>query len=329
VRGAYLMDPKHLPLIWPPDERARVAELLGTSPPILTEAEATADPSPLRDVDVLLSGWGCPRLDAAFLDRAARLCVVFYAAGSVRHIVTDASWERGVRICSAWAANAVPVAEYSLSQIIFCLKGGWRLARATRDSRTFVQAEGVAGALGSTVGLVSLGMIGRRVHELLRSLEVEVAAYDPLVSGAEARKLGVRLVSLDELFRISDVVSVHAPWIPETEGLIRRHHFASMKPCAGFVNTARGAVIAEPEMIEVLRARPDLQAVLDVTWPEPPAADSPLYNLPNVVLTPHIAGSVGAERRRLGRAMREDLERWLRGEPLVGEVTRERAATLA
>ena len=102
-----------------------------------------------------------------------------------------------------------------------------------------------------------------------------------------------------------------------------------MKPFASLINTARGAVIAEPEMIEVLRARPDLQAVLDVTWPEPPAADSSLYDLPNVVLTPHIAGAVGLERNRLGRAMREDLERWLKGEPLVGEVTRERAATLA
>jgi phosphoglycerate dehydrogenase-like enzyme len=79
----------------------------------------------------------------------------------------------------------------------------------------------------------------------------------------------------------------------------------------------------------VLRARPDLQAVLDVTWPEPPAADSPLDDLPNVVMTPHSSGAVGPERHRLGRAAREDLARWLRGEPLVGEVTRERAATLA
>ncbi len=329
VHGAYLMDPKHIPLVWPPEERALVAGLLGTSPPFLTEAEAAADPSPLRDVEVLLSGWGCPKLDAAFLARAPRLRAVFYAAGSVRHIVTDASWERGVRICSAWGANGVPVAEFTFSQIVFCLKGGYRLSRAVRERRTFVEAVGVAGALGSTVGLVSLGQIGRRVRELLRNLEVEVVAFDPFLSPAEARSLGVRSVPLDELFRISDVVSLHTPWIPETEGLVRGHHFASMKPFAAFINTARGAVIAEPEMIEVLRARPDLQAVLDVTWPEPPATGSPLYELPNVVLTPHIAGSVGRERGRMGRATREDLERWMKGEPLVGEVTRERAATLA
>jgi phosphoglycerate dehydrogenase-like enzyme len=329
VRGAFLLDLKHIPLVWPPEERALVAGLLGMSPPILTEAEAAADPSPLRDVEVLLSGWGCPKLDAAFLARAPRLRALFYAAGSVRHIVTDASWERGVRICSAWGANGVPVAEFTFSQVVICLKGGYRLSRAVRERRTFVEAEGVAGALGSTVGLISLGEIGRRVRELLRSLEVEVVAYDPFLGSADARSLGVRSVTLDELFKVSDVVSVHTPWIPETEGLIRGHHVASMKPYASLINTARGAVIAEPEMIEVLRARPDLQAVLDVTWPEPPATDSPLYDLPNVVMTPHIAGAVGPERNRLGRVTREDLERWLKGEPLVGEVTREHAAILA
>jgi phosphoglycerate dehydrogenase-like enzyme len=323
------MDLQHLPLIWPTSERALVEELLDTSPPILTAEAAASDPSPLRDTEVLLSGWGCPKLDAAFLERAPRLRAVFYAAGSVRHIVTEAMWERGVRISSAWGANAVPVAEFSLSQIVFCLKGGYRLSRAVRERRAFVEAEGVAGVLGSTVGLVSLGQIGRRVRELLRSLEVEVVAYDPFLSPADADFLGVRSVPLDELFRISDVVSVHAPWIPETEGLIRGRHAASMKPYAALINTARGAVIAEPEMIEVLRARPDLQAVLDVTWPEPPSAESALYDLPNVVLTPHIAGSVGPERRRMGRAMREDLARWLRDERLVGEVTRERASLLA
>ena len=329
VHGAYLMDTKRIPEVWPPAERALVEELLGCPTPILTEEEAASDPSPLRDVEVLLSGWGCPKLDAAFLARAPRLRALFYAAGSVRHIATDASWERGVRICSAWGANAVPVAEFTLSQIVFCLKGGYRLARAVREHRTFVEAEGVAGALGSIVGLMSLGQIGRRVREALRNLEVEVVVYDPFVSEAEARMLGVRLVSLDELFMISDVVSVHTPWIPETVGLIRGRHIASMKPYSALINTARGAVIAEPEMIEVLRARPDLQVVLDVTWPEPPVADSPLYDLPNVVMTPHIAGSIGRERQRLGRVTREDLARWLRGEPLVGEITRERAATLA
>jgi phosphoglycerate dehydrogenase-like enzyme len=249
VPGAYLLDPKHIPLVWPPEERALVADLLGMSPPILTEAEAAADPSPLRDVEVLLSGWGCPKLDAGFLDRAPRLSAVFYAAGSVRHIVTAASWDRGVRICSAWAANGVPVAEYSLSQIVFCLKAGYRLSRAVRERRTFVEHDGVAGTFGSTVGLVSLGQIGRRVRELLRILDVEVVAYDPFLGPAEAQKLGVRSVPLDELFRISDVVSIHTPWIPETEGLIRGRHIASMKPYASLINTARGAVIAEPEMI--------------------------------------------------------------------------------
>jgi phosphoglycerate dehydrogenase-like enzyme len=102
-----------------------------------------------------------------------------------------------------------------------------------------------------------------------------------------------------------------------------------MKPGASFINTARGAIVREGEMIEVLRARPDLFAVLDVTYPEPPAPDSPLYTLPNVILTPHIAGSMDGECRRMGRYMVEELRRYVKGEPLRWGISRERAAVLA
>ena len=128
--------------------------------------------------------------------------------------------------------------------------------------------------------------------------------------------MNVELVSLEELFRRADVVSVHTPWLPETEGLIRGAHIASMKQGATFINTARGAVVRERELLEVLAARPDLQAVLDVAIEEPPAADSQMYTLPNVLLTPHIAGSTGAECRRMGRYMAEELVRYAAGEPL-------------
>ena len=97
-----------------------------------------------------------------------------------------------------------------------------------------------------------------------------------------------------------------------------------MKPYSTFINTSRGAVIRENEMIEVLRQRPDLWAVLDVTYPEPPPPDSPLYTLPNVLLTPHIAGSMGEECRRQGRYMIEELERYLAGQPLSWAVTKEK-----
>jgi phosphoglycerate dehydrogenase-like enzyme len=125
------------------------------------------------------------------------------------------------------------------------------------------------------------------------------------------------------------VVSLHTPWLPETEGLIRGSHLASMKRGAAFVNTSRGAVVREAEMVSVLKDRPDITAVLDVTHPEPPEPDSLLYDLPNVVLTPHIAGSQGDECRRMGRLIVGELRRYVAGEPLEHEITRERAAMMA
>jgi phosphoglycerate dehydrogenase-like enzyme len=167
------------------------------------------------------------------------------------------------------------------------------------------------------------------VCDLLRRFAVRVIAYDPFATPETAAALGVSLCSLEECFAQADVVSLHTPWLPETEKMVRGAHFRAMKRDATFINTARGAVVDEPAMIEVLQARPDLTAILDVTHPEPPKPGSPLYALPNVVLTPHIAGSMGNECRRMGRYAVEECQRFLRGEPLLWQVTRERAATLA
>jgi phosphoglycerate dehydrogenase-like enzyme len=163
------------------------------------------------------------------------------------------------------------------------------------------------------------------VAERLRAFDVRVIAYDPFATPEAAADLSVELCTLEALFERSDVVSCHTPWLPETVGLLNGALFRRMKPGASFINTARGAVVNEAELIEVLGARDDLFAVLDVTYPEPPAVDSPLYTLPNVLLTPHIAGSMDDECRRMGRMMVDELDRWLRGEPLRHRVTRDYA----
>jgi len=187
----------------------------------------------------------------------------------------------------------------------------------------------VPGGYRSLVGLVSLGAAGRATAKLLRSFDVSLLAYDPSLNPAEAEELGVELMSLEDLFRRSDVVSLHAPWIPETEGLITGRLIASMKDGATLINTSRGAIVAEEEMIDVLRERPDLSAVLDVTFPEPPAPDSPLRSLPNIILTPHIAGSLQRERQRVAFEMVEELRRYLTGEPLRHRITSEMLAGMA
>jgi phosphoglycerate dehydrogenase-like enzyme len=309
-------------------ERADIADLVELVGPPQTAESVAGVPELLRETQLLLSGWRVPRLDAAFLAGAPRLEAVFYGAGSVRAFVTDALWERGIRVMTASAINAIPVSEYALAVILFSLKHGWRLARQARLARAFPDRAGVVGAFESTVGLISLGAVGRLVVERLRPFELRLLAHDPLLTREEGAALGVELCSLREVFERSEVVSCHTPLLDATRGLITGEHLAAMRAGATFVNTSRGAVVREAELIDVLRRRPDLQAVLDVADPEPPPPDSPLYTLPNVVLTPHIAGSMGHERRRLGRAVVEDLRNYVSGLPLRWEVTRERALAM-
>lgn len=285
--------------------------------PFLTKELIQTDPDALLDTELLFTGWGAPVLTAEFLASVPELKAVFLAAGSIKSITTDAFWATGIPIVSAASANAIPVAEFATAQVLLGLKHTHRFSRDMRKNKAFpprpLQAPG---ALGTTVGLVSLGEIGRGVARRLQSTSVRTIAYDPFASAATAKELGVELVSLAELFERSVVVSLHCPLLPETTGLIDGALVRSMPFGATLVNTARGAVVNEPELISALQERPDLTAVLDVTWPEPPVSGSPLYTLDNVILTPHLSGAMGDERGRMGQLVVDDASRWLRGEPL-------------
>ncbi|MET0262706.1 MAG: hydroxyacid dehydrogenase [Rariglobus sp.] len=295
----------------------------------MTGREALQRPDLLAQADVIFSGWGAPRMDVEFLSAAQRLKAVFYGAGSIRYFTSDEFWARSIAVSSAYAMNAVPVAEYTLATILLSLKNYWFHAAEIKRSGRLTERIPCAGAYGSKIGLISLGMIGRLVRDRLRAFDLEVLAYDPLLTPDEADRLGVELVSLDELFAQCDVISLHTPWLPETEGMVQGRHFELMKPRATFINTARGAIVREDEMCAVLQRRPDLTALLDVTWPDPPLPDSPVFTLPNVILTPHIAGSRDRECRRMGRLMIEEFDRWNRGEPLKWAISEEKSLTLA
>ncbi len=327
-KGLYVLGAQPYEWIYGAPERQRIAELVDIYAPLQTAEALVQDLSILLEAEIIFSGWGAPAFSRELLDAAPRLKIVFYGAGSIRSTVTEEFWARGIRITTAWGANAVPVSEFTLACITFSLKSVWQHAAQVRQEKRFLRLP-AASAFGSTVGIISLGMVGRQVVERLKSLDVHVIAYDPYVTAQEGAALGLEMVSLEEVFRRSDVVSLHTPWLKETEGLVNGAHLAMMKPGATFINTARGAVVCETEMIEVLRQRPDLFAVLDVTYPEPPEPGSLLYTLPNVFLTPHIAGSVGPECRRQGQYVIAELERYLAAQPLQYELTRERATIMA
>jgi len=329
-KALYILSESSYDQIYGEAERMAIDELVDIYAPMQTREAAEADPSILSELEIIMSGWGGPHVDEDLLEAAPRLEMVFYGAGSIRGIATDAFWARGVRISGAWGAIGIAVAEYTLSQILFCLKHGWRHAMAMKHPGMPRTSLRTRGAYGSTVGIISLGMIGRRVAKLLQGFDLNVLAYDPFFPVEGAEELGVTLCSLDEIFERSDLVTLHTPNLPETKGMLTGKHFASMKPGATFINSARGAVIREQEMIEVLASRPDdLFAVLDVTDPEPPEPGSPLYALPNVVLTPHMAGSMDQECNRQGRFMLDELKRYLGDEPLKYEITQEMAAKMA
>ena len=156
------------------------------------------------------------------------------------YCTTDAVWDRGILVTTAVAANSIPVAEYTLANIVLSLKRAWRMANQTRQQRRFPEPNTAAGCYGATIGLISLGATARALLKMLAALDVRVVAYDPFVDSADAAKLGAELVSLDELFTRSDVVSLHTPSLPETRGMITGQHLASMKQGATFINTGAG-----------------------------------------------------------------------------------------
>lgn len=309
------------------EEIGRRVELV---PESLDSRRLAMTPEALRDVEIIFGGWGMPPFDADLLRRLPRLKAVLVGAGSIKSIVSEAFWSRDIVITSGYGMNAIPVAEYTLATILFSLKLGWRYAWGMKVSGEYLPRLGpIPGAFGTTIGLVSLGAIGLKVVEYLRPFSLKVIAYDPYFNPSVAQSLGVELVSLEDVFQRSQVVSLHTPSLPETQGMITGRLFEMMRADATFINTARGVVVREEEMIAVLQKRPDLTAVLDVLHPEPPRMDSPILTLPNVVLTPHIAGSVDGECRRIGQCMLDELDRLLAGQPLQWRATREQIVRMA
>ncbi|MEV0269409.1 hydroxyacid dehydrogenase [Hamadaea sp. NPDC050747] len=287
-------------------------------PEPLTEVVSAANRARLREVEVMITGWGSPVLTSDVLDAAPRLRAVLHAAGSVKHHLTDAScWDRGILVTSAADANAVPVAEFTLAAILHSGKRVSAFVEAyRRRSSDSTWRDGVPEASNyrRTVGIVGLSRIGRRVARLLQSFDFTVLAHDPYADPADAEALGTVLLPLPDLVRRSDILTLHAPSLPETRNLLDRETLALLPDHATVINTARGSLIDTDALTaECVRGR--LNAVLDVTEPEPLPLDSPLFGLPNVQLTPHIAGAMGAEVHRLADAALDELDRYARGLP--------------
>ncbi|THA71025.1 hydroxyacid dehydrogenase [Streptomyces sp. A0958] len=308
---------------------SRVCDL--TPPPVLDDFTTDRAHAVLADTELLVTGWGCPPLDASALASAPRLRAVVHTAGSVRGHITDACWERGIKVSSAAAANALPVAEYTVAMILLSGKRVLERARSYRSQGLrddWLATSPEVGNYRRTVGILSASLIGRRVVELLRPYDLRVLLHDPYVSEEEAAALGVRPVGLGELFARSDVVSVHTPLLPATQGLVSRELLMSMRPDAVLLNTARGAVVDQDALVDVVR-QDRIRAILDVTDPDTLPAGHPLWECENALITPHLAGSQGNEWQRLVDLAATEAGRWATGEGFAHPVRRERLAFLA
>ena len=275
-----------------------------------------------------ITSWGVARLDGDVIAAAPRLRAMAHMGSSVTRFVSKALWERGIQVTTAGPALARDVAETTLGLMIVGMKRIWPLGQHVREGGWRESPYWPARELhGKTVGIVGAGHVGRRVIELLRPFDARVLLYDPYVSAEEAARLGVTLVEMDELARRADVVSLHAPAKLDTHHLLDSRRMALMKDDALLINTARGSLIDEQALVAEL-SKGRFFAFLDVTDPEPPAADNPLRRLENVVVTPHLAGCI-EDCGRMGEMAVEELRRFFAGEPPLYRVTPEMLGRIA
>ncbi len=285
-------------------------------------------------VEYLFSTWGLPELTPEEIRRHfPALKAVFYAAGSVKGFA-PAFLDCGVAVFSAWAANGVPVAECAAAEIILANKGFFGGAQTYRKTKSQDKGreksfECFPGNYNTNVGIIGAGMIGKLVIQRLKAYQLNVLVFDPFLSQEAAEQLGVQKCSLETLFESCQTVSNHLADKPETVGMLDYSLFSRMKPNAVFINTGRGAQVVEADLIRALTEEPDRFAVLDVTDPEPPREDSPLYSMENVILSPHLTGSFGNEFERMARHMLTEYDLFCAGKPTHYSITGEMLKTMA
>lgn len=322
------------PVLYPEELRARIRARADFSDQIYSSKDLD-DPALaglFARTQVIFSSWGMPALTEKQIEaHFPNLEAVYYAAGTVQYFARP-FLKRGVRVFSAWAANGVPVVEFTVAQIVLAGKGYFQSLRRYRERNrkaAFAYTMSLPCNYNIRVGILGAGVIGREVMARLKAYHYEVLAYDPYVSDEVLSSLGAKRASLEEIFSTCQIISNHVANLPATVGMIDGKLLHSMLPNAAFINTGRGAQVVESELIAALKACPDRTALLDVTWPEPPEEGSELYTLPNVFLTPHIAGSQNNEWARMALYMVEEFERTEDHLPVRYEVTEKMLETMA
>lgn len=297
-----------------------------TSPETVAELKEFA-----RGLDALIVCHGSPRIGEEVFSAARRLMFVGELEGDrfAQRIDVDAARARGVRAVDTTHGSSYPVSEWALALILVGLRNGgahfrrlaagelWGTAEQRLHEPEFQWNEELT---GKTVGLIGGGYIARRLIEFLKPFRCEVLVHDPYISSDIAYAHNFTLTSLDNVMSRSDVAVSLAPITPGTRGMLGRHEFALLRPGAVFVNVSRGAVVQTGALIERLETG-DIVACLDVFDPEPVPVDSPVRQMPNVFLSPHIAGTTQRSRTRFFEEMVGELERHFAGHQTLFDLT--------
>lgn len=297
----------------------------------ITKKNIEANKEFLKDCEVAFSTWGMLKLtEEEIKNYLPNLKVLFYSAGTVQYFAKP-FLNCGVKVFSAFAANAVPVAEFTAAQIILATKGYFQTAKRYKRLTLLALKHGFTcpGNFESKVGLVGFGAIGKSVAKKLMDTELEVYAYDPFISQEVADEYGVKLESLEYIFANCDVISNHLANKKELNNIFNKDLFKLMKSHTTFINTGRGAQVDEHALARALIAHPSRTAVIDVLKLEFLPYINPLYWCPNTIITPHIAGSTGNEPQRMAQYMMKEFDAYLKGEDMKFEVTEKMLSTMA
>lgn len=282
----------------------------------------------VKGADYIITSWGSPQIDKEILDVCPHLVAVMHAAGSPKPVVSDALIEKKIRVTYSAVALGEGVAETALTMAISAIKGLFILPEHTAKGEWNECKLLARDFYDITVGVISAGFVGSHMIKLLQNFNVDVLLYDPFVSEERAAAMGAKKAELNELLSASDVISIHAPSIPATDNMLNATNLPLIKDGAVLINTSRGSVIDEPALIEELKKN-RFFACIDVTNPEPPAADNELRRLPNVRLTPHIAGAIANGQKRIAKHICEELVRCENGERMRTELDPEKLSTMA
>lgn len=278
----------------------------------------------ISTAQVLMTGWGTPPIPEALLASASRLQLLLHTAGSVKALLPPGACEKeGLQVVSAAPALAAGVAEYAFGLLLLASKGTFQFIQQ-RNRDTWWQREPALSwaheTYGATIGVIGASQVGTHLLRLCKGLDLEATLlFDPYSTEEQAAQHAAQLVDLDELMSRSDFVVVCAPATEETHHMINARSLSLMRDRTCLINVARGHCVDETALLKELTSG-RLQAILDVTDPEPPVEDSPLWNLPNCVLTPHIAGGLSRNCLRQGKLIAEEFERFVSGTPLQHSV---------